>query len=77
MMKTLRIYSTFLVTYSSVNYSHHIVHYIPSIYLTVGNLYILTTFTHFFYFYLPPLATSNLLSLSMCSRFCFGFLVYI
>ena len=75
-MRTLRIYSrnNFPISYSSVNYSHHVVHYIPSPYLSYnGSLYHLTTFLQY---PLPPHPASgnqpqiSSLSLNLVGNFC-------
>ena len=48
MMRPHRIYClTFSVSHCRVNYSLHVVCYIPSVYLVTGSLYLLTTFSYF------------------------------
>ena len=50
-MRNLRIYylNNFPISYSSVNYNCHVVHYIPSTYLITGSLYFLIAFLDLFF----------------------------
>ena len=69
-MRSNKIYSIKFssILYISVNYSHHVVHHIPSTYLTCqwqlvpfDHLYLWSTFTTIH----PPLVTTRLIPFSM------------
>lgn len=64
--------ATFNILHSSINYSHHVVHYILRLtFLITGVLYLLTTFTQFHNPSPLPLATTNLTS--FCEFVCLDF----